>query len=103
MDGGTIRNNVGNKCPVIYLAPTSKWTYTGGNIIDNKSTVDNAVYSIVTSLGQATLKTCEIIGNSGIAILCGGSINIDGASFSQNTCALGLSSKGTVYVKNNRG
>lgn len=29
MDGGTIRNNVGNKCPVIYLAPTSKWTYTG--------------------------------------------------------------------------
>ena len=103
MDGGTIRNNVGNKCPVIYLAPTSKWTYTGGNIIDNKSTVDNAVYSIVTSLGQATLKTCEIIGNSGIAILCGGSINIDGASFSQNTCALGLSTKGTVYVKNNRG
>ena len=102
MDGGIIRNNVGNKCPVIYLAPTSKWTYTGGNIIDNKSTVDNAVYSIVTSLGQATLKTCEIIGNSGIAILCGGSINIDGASFSQNTCALGLSSKGTAYIKNNR-
>lgn len=102
MDGGTIRNNVGNKCPIIYLAPTSKWTYTGGNIVDNKSTVDNTAYSIVTSLGQAILKTCEVIGNYGIAILCGGSLNIDGVSFSQNTYALALSSKGTVYLKNNR-
>lgn len=102
MDGGIICNNVGYKCPVIYLAPTSKWTYTGGNIVDNKSTVDNTAYSIVTSLGQATLKTCEVIGNYGIAILCGGTLTIDGVSFSQNTYALALSSKGTVYLKNNR-
>lgn len=101
-NGGSIENNRGDKSAILWLGSSSKWTFNSGNIQKNHAISDNQVYSIVSSSGTAQLKGGEILANEGIALLCGGTVLLQGTAFQDNTTALAFSNKGTVTLESNR-